>query len=185
MSQLSVRFLICNICGRQFGTKSLSIHQKQCAEKNRVNFKHIPQMPHTVHDFSTFNERALDEFSRNSVATGVKVQCPNCSRSFERSEGLEKHRVLCDQTAGGGVFSKSPRLLPATNIASNTKIQPQQKTKTDDLTKNDIIDKPIVRPNGITATARFCTNCGLDFVDNDSWRFCPQCGIGRSSIQRQ
>lgn len=30
------RFLNCNLCGREFGTASLPIHLKQCAEKHRV-----------------------------------------------------------------------------------------------------------------------------------------------------
>jgi hypothetical protein len=30
------RFLNCNICGREFGTASFPIHQKQCAQKHRV-----------------------------------------------------------------------------------------------------------------------------------------------------
>lgn len=123
------RFLICNICGREFGTQSFPIHQKQCAVKHQQRGeKELPkkQKPIDLSKFKSekiesayqevvngnltkqeFNELAMNEFSDQVIDRGIKVSCNTCGRTFTRAEGLEKHQILCGR--GTKVFDLKVR----------------------------------------------------------------------------
>lgn len=118
------RFLVCNLCSREFGTKSLIIHQKQCAAKQAKNPKqHLKQQQNNLAStnapqlmraydstldgemsIAQFNEMAMNDFNANMIERGTKVPCDSCGRTFNRVEGLEKHRKLCER--GTKVFDR-------------------------------------------------------------------------------
>ena len=96
--------LVCHICGREFGTKSLVIHQKSCAHKweqaEAQKPKHLrrplPSIPTndlpvsmSRDDLETRNKKAMDTFEKQAMK-----QCPNCFRTF-LEERLEVHLRSC------------------------------------------------------------------------------------------
>ena len=141
--QQKIRFLMCHICGRNFGTASLAIHQKTCSHKHQTKVS-------SVNSNNSFNEPSMtaqgdvklesayaammrgdvsvDEYNQLSrsiyeetaVERGSKQECHNCGRKFSRVEGLQKHRVLCERDQnGGGVFARKS-LPPASASVSSS-----------------------------------------------------------------
>lgn len=92
--------LMCCICGREFGTKSLEIHMKQCEVKNNYRVK-IPENYYglftkinngeklTNNDYEEFNKKANFDFKEKSM-----FECPNCGRKF-LEDRLEVHLKSC------------------------------------------------------------------------------------------
>jgi len=95
--------LICHICGREFGTASLAIHQKTCAKlweereskKPKSKRRPVPQAPSEIPvsgsatDIDFHNQRAFAYFESK-----VMKPCPNCQRTF-LEERLPIHLRSC------------------------------------------------------------------------------------------
>jgi hypothetical protein len=95
---------ICHICGRQFGSASLAIHMKSCAEKyERERGKPPPSMPSaflgedrpigkrmSAEEVDAYNEAAYSAWS------GDLVPCPHCQRKF-LPDRLPVHLRGCDK----------------------------------------------------------------------------------------
>jgi hypothetical protein len=116
-----------------------------------------------------------------------------------RSEGLSKHRVLCDQQGmDGGVFALKQRERPEQTQLSALPVKGKP-SGTDTQVKQEMVAKPApalhtytvssepktsalpapTREQTATTPIRFCTGCGMDFykhTDGASWQFCPSCG---------
>ena len=88
----------CHICGRQFGTTSLLIHQKTCAKKyEREHGKPAPEPPRTAPIGADMNSREWKAFNRdaNSQFEDTVMQpCPHCQRTF-LPDRLEIHLRTC------------------------------------------------------------------------------------------
>ncbi|KER31555.1 hypothetical protein T265_02199 [Opisthorchis viverrini] len=95
--------VICYICGREYGTKSISIHEPQCLEKwhrqNELLPKHMrqktPEKPKELlttgagtYDLKSYNETAW-EAARSNLAP-----CSNCGRRFN-PDRLPVHERIC------------------------------------------------------------------------------------------
>lgn len=94
--------VVCYICGREFGSKSISIHEPQCLKKwhaeNKSLPKHqqrpAPQKPQLLPSMngnvtrSSWNEAAYQSAQSNLVP------CPNCGRTFN-PDRLEVHLRSC------------------------------------------------------------------------------------------
>jgi hypothetical protein len=110
-------FLMCYICGREFGKSSLEIHIKQCIEKN-TDGKKVPKVPKelaeildknahkeeiTNNDIINYNEVANKIFKEHSMKT-----CNGCGRRF-LPDRLEVHLRSCKSADPGTMYkSKSP-----------------------------------------------------------------------------
>lgn len=102
-------FIICYICGREFGTASIAIHEKQCLDKWRKVNSQLPkkeQRPEPVkpllnvslaqdgrtgpteEDLAIFNEAARDTFQQQYLT------CDKCGRTFI-PESLKLHVQGC------------------------------------------------------------------------------------------
>lgn len=95
---------ICHICGRQFGSASLAIHMKACADKyERERGKPPPSMPSaflgedrpigkrmSAEEVDAYNEAAYSAWS------GDLVPCPYCQRKF-LPDRLPVHLRGCDK----------------------------------------------------------------------------------------
>lgn len=96
--------LVCHICGREFGTKSLTIHQKSCAQKweqaEALKPKHLrrplPTAPSldplpsmSREELEKRNQKAMDTFEKQAMK-----QCPNCFRTF-LEDRLDVHLRSC------------------------------------------------------------------------------------------
>ncbi|KAA6394828.1 MAG: putative Zinc finger protein 474 [Streblomastix strix] len=109
--QSKPRFLMCYICGREFGTTSLQIHQKQCMEKFKAEQAKLPPgqrkpLPKPPQEFlggggaikgggkigqsqmDAMNEAAYDSYIDNLSP------CPNCGRKFA-ADRLPIHLKSC------------------------------------------------------------------------------------------
>ncbi|XP_015913572.1 uncharacterized protein [Parasteatoda tepidariorum] len=77
------RFRICYICGRQFGSKSLPIHEPKCLEKWRIQNGQLPpdkRMPEPIKP-KTLSESELDENLHGSE--GYSKQLPELNSENE------------------------------------------------------------------------------------------------------
>ena len=171
---------ICHICGRQFGSQSLTIHQKHCAEKWNKDQAHLPKSQRlplpplpTIDPASTKsgNDAAFATYLEHS-----RKECPNCSRKFA-IDRLEIHLRSCSP---GGFFARKNQ--------ERMEKSPQKETladSSDTLTdagktqaKKPEAKLPIAN-SGITINASYCTECGTAF-NQPKDKFCGNCGKKRN-----
>ncbi|CAD8047216.1 unnamed protein product [Paramecium primaurelia] len=100
--------LVCYICGREYGTKSLGIHIPQCKEmfivqemkKPKAERRNPPTTPRglwdllnkediTTEDIMAYNNGAFNKYNKEAL-----VACKNCGRTF-KPEALEHHIKAC------------------------------------------------------------------------------------------
>ncbi|CAD8135043.1 unnamed protein product [Paramecium octaurelia] len=100
--------LVCYICGREYGTKSLGIHIPQCKEmfivqemkKPKAERRNPPTTPRglwdllnkediTMEDIIAYNNGAFNKYNKEAL-----VACKNCGRTF-KPEALEHHTKAC------------------------------------------------------------------------------------------
>eukprot|EP01006_Ploeotia_vitrea_P006259 TRINITY_DN12655_c0_g2_i1.p1 TRINITY_DN12655_c0_g2~~TRINITY_DN12655_c0_g2_i1.p1 ORF type:complete len:807 (-),score=107.85 TRINITY_DN12655_c0_g2_i1:150-2441(-) len=112
-SGVKPQFLVCNLCGQQFGTASLAIHQPQCFKKKTIEWergdpatrgpkpkdpalnptaKFDPKDPNAI---DAFNQQNFEEYNANLSG------CPNCGRTFNAT-ALAVHLRSCKPGASGG-----------------------------------------------------------------------------------
>jgi recombinational DNA repair protein (RecF pathway) len=103
--------IICYLCGREYGSKSISIHEEQCKEKwiktNNALPKHlrkkIPERPRVEPTLpgqkvnEQYNQEAFEQYQE-----AARHPCQVCGRKFV-IESLEKHQRVCKP---GGYFEK-------------------------------------------------------------------------------
>ena len=96
---------VCHLCGREFGTASLKIHLKTCAERyEREKGKPAPPPPEllagllgdddrplkpTQKDWDAYNEAAYE------ASKAEMEPCPNCGRTFSSKDRLAVHMRSC------------------------------------------------------------------------------------------
>ncbi|XP_075049147.1 zinc finger protein 474-like [Mixophyes fleayi] len=155
--------LICYICGREFGTKSLPIHEPKCLEKWKVENdrlpkgqrRPIPQKPQMALSAETSreeqNKAAWQSFKEQLLP------CSNCGRTFA-SDRLIIHQRSCKAKAGG------PNIKNI-NIHTNTQMQKNEGTENKDH-KPPVIKQP---PTVV------CYICGREFGTKSINIHEPQC----------
>ena len=100
-------FLVCYICGREFGSQSLGIHEPQCLEKWRVENsklpKHLrrpePSKPPPLSGSGSYNLQAANEAAFQSFQAQL-LPCESCSRTFLPDQ-LLVHQRSCKQKVEG------------------------------------------------------------------------------------
>jgi len=133
--------LTCYICGRAFGTASISIHIPQCAKKYeneqltkpKSERRPLPQAPSEVPTGGTYASiDAFNEAAARQYKDTACISCEYCGRNFKDEKTLQIHHRSCtsDRPAkkvgeklvgGGGALSS---LSPARRLAmqvSNSK----------------------------------------------------------------
>ena len=95
--------IICYICGREFGSKSISIHEPQCMKKWQAENDRLPKgqrrppplkpniLPSLTgdkNDTQRFNELAWQAAQANLI------ECKNCGRTFQ-PDRLPIHQRSC------------------------------------------------------------------------------------------
>ncbi|KAF5400499.1 hypothetical protein PHET_05511 [Paragonimus heterotremus] len=97
--------VICYICGREYGTKSIGIHEPQCLEKwhrqneqlPRQQRQKAPERPKDLppasesYDLEKYNETAREAAQANLA------QCRNCGRTFN-PDRIAVHERICKKT---------------------------------------------------------------------------------------
>ncbi|WAQ96540.1 ZN474-like protein, partial [Mya arenaria] len=79
--------MVCYICGREFGTKSIAIHEPQCLEKWKAENSKLPK--EEMNDLAWENAKAQ------------LIPCENCGRRFA-SDRLPVHQRSCKPKGGAG-----------------------------------------------------------------------------------
>lgn len=115
------KFVLCYICGRKFGSKSIDIHTPQCLEKWKIENdklpKHqrrpVPRKPETVGGSGQYDVEAMNEAAWKSSQAQL-IPCENCGRRFA-PDRLPVHQRACKpkdgsapkQSTGGATSSGS------------------------------------------------------------------------------
>ena len=96
--------IICYICGREFGTRSISIHEPQCLKKWDLENEQLPKnlqrkppvKPHILGDILHQNDKNRDDFNKmaRKCANENLVPCENCGRTF-LPDRLVVHQRSC------------------------------------------------------------------------------------------
>ncbi|XP_075710918.1 zinc finger protein 474-like [Rhinoderma darwinii] len=157
------RTLICYICGREFGTKSLPIHEPKCLEKWKIENdrlpkgqrRPVPQKPQV--DLSKGASQAVQNEASWQSFKDQLLPCSNCGRTFA-SDRLIVHQKSCKAKAGGP-NNKSQ------NMQSN---KPMYTNKDSDV----LNQKPqVVKPPPTVV----CYICGREFGSKSIRIHEPQC----------
>lgn len=128
------RMLVCYLCGREFGSKSLPIHIPQCQkkwmveeEKNPLKERRpMPRPPPLEKAIRSGDSHAIDEFNSEAFAAYEQTleQCPHCQRTFV-PKAFKHHQRACTarnpaKPAGTGLISNSlSNRLPPGAIAGS------------------------------------------------------------------
>ncbi|KAJ3270074.1 hypothetical protein HDV01_000568 [Terramyces sp. JEL0728] len=97
--------IVCYICGREYGSKSINIHENQCMEKWEKQQKGLPKnlrtarpqrptplpgLPDKSDDKQAYNDAAFNEYANNS-----RVECDICHR---KNNVIAQNRILFFET---------------------------------------------------------------------------------------
>ncbi|XP_054445299.1 zinc finger protein 474-like [Pteronotus mesoamericanus] len=104
---------ICYICGREFGSQSLAIHEPQCLEKWRIEnsklSKHLrrpePSKPQPLSGNGSYNLQAVNEAAFQSSQAQL-LPCESCGRTF-LPDRLLVHQRSC-KPKGKGPTAPNP-----------------------------------------------------------------------------
>ncbi|XP_045421691.1 zinc finger protein 474-like [Lemur catta] len=99
-------FRVCYVCGREFGSQSLAIHEPQCLEKWRVENSKLPEhlrrreppRPQPVGGRGAPGLRAADEAACGSAQAQL-LPCGSCGRTF-LPDRLLVHQRSCRPKGG-------------------------------------------------------------------------------------
>lgn len=96
-------YVICYICGRKYGTKSIEIHEPQCLEKWKAENANLPKqlrrpIPIKPAGMNFFSGDSANIEARNEAAYQASklqlVECENCGRRFQ-PDRLFVHQRSC------------------------------------------------------------------------------------------
>ncbi|XP_007940429.1 zinc finger protein 474-like [Orycteropus afer afer] len=159
------RTLICYICGREFGTLSLPIHEPKCLEKWKIENERLPKefrmpLPQKPQPLS------IGQASQEGPSQAQLVPCPNCCRTFA-PDRLLVHQRSCKAQPGGPKdqnFTLRGK-MSSQNESTNSKQQRDVETPT-------VSDKPAMvrRPPTIV-----CYICGREYGTKSISIHEPQC----------
>ena len=157
-------FVICHLCGRKYGTKSIVIHAPQCQKKwhaeNQKLPKHLrrrlPSQPdYSILQSGTYNSEMVEQLNDMSfkASQAQLIPCENCGRTFY-PEKLPVHQKSCTS-------SKPSRAIVHCKTSSSSRT-------TQDLlsSKNDIKKQTgetrrkskIINSEGATILCAICMN---------------------------
>ncbi|KAJ1530413.1 hypothetical protein ONE63_005321 [Megalurothrips usitatus] len=109
------RVVTCYVCGREFGTASLPLHEPQCVQRWRLqNTKLPPQWQRQLPDkpVGPITIEDWNKFAWESSKRADSVQCPNCLRRF-CPDRINSHERVCFKkqpaVAGSRVVPQEPQ----------------------------------------------------------------------------
>ncbi|XP_034780433.2 zinc finger protein 474-like isoform X2 [Acipenser ruthenus] len=132
-------FRVCYICGREFGSKSIDIHEPKCLEKWHIQNEKLPrnqrrpapQKPEALSAGSAYDVEAMNEAAWQSSKAQL-LPCENCGRRF-LPDRLAVHQRSCKPKPGALGPSKTPssttlETLSESISSSSQKAQPKPRT---------------------------------------------------------
>lgn len=131
------RTLICYICGREFGTLSLPIHEPKCLEKWKIENDRLPRelrrpLPQKPQPLPT------GQPSQEGASQAALVPCPNCGRTFA-VDRLPVHQRSCkSQPSGPKTLNSNLERKGGPNAPTNSKQQRNMEAPNGDKVTGDI-----------------------------------------------
>ncbi|XP_074850233.1 zinc finger protein 475 [Carettochelys insculpta] len=174
-------FRVCYICGKEFGSQSLAIHEPQCLEKWHIENgklpKHLrraaPAKPQSLIDGSCDIE-SVNEAAYQSAQAQL-LPCENCGRTF-LPDRLPVHQRSCRPKDGGPGPSNAnpPKLIKGltSGLVSAGHVDQYKKGQQKSGVAPASSDKPpaIRRPPTVV-----CYICGREFGTKSISIHEPQC----------
>ncbi|XP_003223060.2 zinc finger protein 475 [Anolis carolinensis] len=119
-------FKVCYICGKEFGSQSLPIHEPQCLEKWHIENEQLPKhlrRPAPIKP-QTLSGGSQGLMAENAAAAqshqAQLLPCPNCGRTFLPNR-LSVHQRSCkSKTSSGPSNYRSPKSTgygPASSVS--------------------------------------------------------------------
>lgn len=101
--------LTCYLCGQQFGSASIAIHERSCKKKFVLQQAQLPEafrkeLPAPPNNPIPSKESSRAEFDAYNdeafqiLNTLVMHRCPKCGRTFARFDKFQNHAERCDAT---------------------------------------------------------------------------------------
>ena len=123
--------VVCYICGREFSTASLGIHEPQCLKKWKIENSKLPPhqrrpVPVKPTDGMGMDRQAQNEAARQSAASQL-VACEGCGRTFN-PDRLEIHQRSClkgSPPKSGGGSGPRPRASATSPTHPMSVVSPQ------------------------------------------------------------
>ena len=108
---------MCYICGKEYGSKSISIHEGQCLKKFQdqqallppEQRKRAPQRPSLGASEGGMSLEERNAMAKQAYEEQVMAACPGCGRTFAGQDRLDVHVKGCTaakelkQQQGGGM----------------------------------------------------------------------------------
>ncbi|KAJ8304863.1 hypothetical protein KUTeg_018446 [Tegillarca granosa] len=118
------RTLVCYICGREFGTKSLPIHEPKCLEKWKIENDKLPKeqrRPKPQKPDGAVTREQMNEAAWKNAQAQL-ISCGNCGRTFA-PDRLAVHQRACKPKDGSAPqpigSTKSLELSPYPSMNHN------------------------------------------------------------------
>ena len=103
--------VVCYICGREFGSKSIGIHEPQCLKKWEAENSRLPKAqrrprprkPDVLPALKGNSARDIERFNQAAYESSQAqlIPCPNCGRTF-LPDRLPVHQKSCKTSSDGG-----------------------------------------------------------------------------------
>ncbi|KAM6328505.1 zinc finger protein 474-like [Alca torda] len=173
-------FRVCYICGREFGSQSISIHEPQCLEKWHIENNQLPRhlrraeprKPEVLTGGScTFT--AENEAAYHSAQAQL-LPCGNCGRTF-LPDRLIVHQKSCRRGSSGvGLASSSPHkpCKGPSSVSGSARDDPSKTSQGKRRVAPAMLDKAQVirRPPAV-----ICYICGREYGTKSISIHEPQC----------
>lgn len=100
------QFVLCYICGRKFGSKSIAFHEPQCLDKWKIENSQlpkgqrrpVPKKPEAMKAGGSYDVEAMNEAAWQSAQSQL-IPCGNCGRTFA-PDRLSVHQRSCKPKGG-------------------------------------------------------------------------------------
>uniref|UniRef100_A0A8C5MI85 Zinc finger protein 474 n=1 Tax=Leptobrachium leishanense TaxID=445787 RepID=A0A8C5MI85_9ANUR len=123
----NIRFKVCYICGREFGSKSIAIHEPKCLEKWQVENDNLPKhLRRPVPVKPQISAGGADDVTENEAAwkssQAQLLPCGSCGRTF-LPERLIVHQRGCkpsDKNKGSLNVTTSKTLPNSSTMTTST-----------------------------------------------------------------
>uniref|UniRef100_A0A914H5F6 Zinc finger protein 474 n=1 Tax=Globodera rostochiensis TaxID=31243 RepID=A0A914H5F6_GLORO len=107
--------IYCYICGRQFGSKSIGIHQPQCLKKWKIQNeqlpkelrRHAPEAPKIIRNADNSIDVNATNMAAYEASLAQLIRCANCGRKLA-PERLQAHQRACTKEHPGVPISVLP-----------------------------------------------------------------------------
>ncbi|XP_033124109.1 zinc finger protein 474-like isoform X2 [Anneissia japonica] len=174
-SLMKRRTVLCYICGREFGSKSISIHEPQCLKKwelqNSQLPKHLQRQPPQKPKMQAINSSGNYEYNQaaQEAANDMLVPCSFCGRTFV-PDRIVKHESICRSKSGSVKLMTSEMMDAEKSVEYNNPLFTKANDAKINESKRIIKVQRLIQPRTV-----ICYICGREFGTKSLPIHEPQC----------